>query len=131
MTHLLLAASILVMSVYSFTFCYCHNGVTHAYLGLYKGLVEKSVIEVDTAGEYLSRPVFYLPLLRDLYRDYLEVNLMPYCKGYSYSTKSGDGLMSLFNVNYANSVVMSFRATLLSGQEMSKTATFAIGRGNL
>lgn len=127
MVHMVLAGLAMVFLVTGFHYVYCFSGVQRAYLGLYKGIVEEAVVVADERGNYLSRPLIYMPRLEALLEDYLDTELRPYCRSYEYAVKQKG---SAIHAKAVNKVVITLNAVIDDVHRFEKSAIFAIGEGN-
>ena len=94
-----------------------------AYLGLYKGLMERCVLVADEEGEYRGMPVFYMPMVEEAVAAHFESNLAPYCQGYTHRVYQPWNLdMGI----YARTVVVAFDAKVNDGMTVRKRAVFEI-----
>lgn len=83
MFHYLFGSLFLVVTVMCFQHQYCIHGALNAYYGLYKGIVESSVIAFDGEGNKIE-PYFNLDVLSFRLRSYFKENLEPYCRDYNF-----------------------------------------------
>lgn len=81
MFHYLLGSLILICTVMTFHNQYQIRGALNAYYGLYKGIVETSVVAYDASGKKIH-PYFEQDRLVDRVMDYFQDNLKPYCRVY-------------------------------------------------
>ena len=128
MTHLCIASIVLVLMVTGFRFVYCVSSVESAYLGLYKGLVERAVVVATQSGIYALKPMIYLPKLRADLQDYFEERLAPYCQEYSFSLSNILPVSAVSLKNYSYGVSISFLAEIDDIHVKQKTAEFYIRR---
>ena len=129
MVYLLLSAVTLVLCVTGFIKVYCLHGIDQVYLGLYKGLFDEAVVVVDSKGEYLTKPKFYLLRVRTLLEEYFEVNLSPYCRYYTYTVTAEANAIGLSL--YSDYVHVAFTATINDIDSKHKEAVLTIERGDL
>ena len=125
MTHMFFAMVALLMLVTGFNQVYCRTGIESVYLGLYKGVVERSVAIAKEKENDLPQPMFYLPHLNAGLRDYFRKNLPPYCRSYTYT-------ISEFNmiVPYSAQVTIRLNVKINDVSIIKKTAAFAITRSS-
>ena len=83
----LILATLALIGTLSFNFTYAISGTQTAYLGLYKGIVEKNVFVVGENDQYAATPYFDIAGLDADLEDYFLLNLRPYCRAYSYEVK--------------------------------------------
>ena len=81
MFHYLMGALILICVTLTFNHQYQMRGALNAYYGLYKGIIETSVIGYDETGEKIY-PYFDTDYLADRLTTYFQENLQPYCRSY-------------------------------------------------
>lgn len=125
MVYLFLSSLALVLVTTSFHYMYCLNGIEEAYLGLYKGVVEKAVVVSSTSGAYLSSPTFHLATLRKVLDEYLLVNLSPYCR--SFDCVVASRLPRPTN-DTSTKVVIQITISIDDIHDIEKTAHFSIWR---
>ena len=72
--------SFLLLSMCAASFLSCHAilGVNRAFLGIYKGVVEKSVIVAKSTGDYEAYPYFDLEELKEDVGEYFSLNIPKY-----------------------------------------------------
>ena len=124
MTHLLLIAMTLLLSVVGFHRVYCFSGINACYLSLYKGVVESCVVVATEKGEFRYMPQFYLPLVERQIGNHLAVELAPYCRHYEVSYSQ----IGIPIEEYSTSLVITFRAKVDDLITVTKVASFAIER---
>ena len=121
MFHYLFGTLFLIVTVVSFNQQYCLKGVLHAYYGLYKGVVERAVIAY---AEHEQRfiPYIDLDLLSWELEDYLEANMKPYCRSYSYD------VVGIINVGFedCNKVKITITADIDMMKEFRRIAVFEL-----
>ena len=120
----LIVATLALMGTLAFNFTYACSGARAAYLGLYKGIVEKNVFVVGEGDQYAPRPYFDIPGLRADLNDYFTVNLKPYCRSYEYEvhgrSRQDDDFID------AVRITMNVQLTLTFGEEYA--AVFVLDR---
>ena len=128
MAELLFSAIALTLSCLGFHNAYCLSSIGKAYLGIYKGLLDESVVVVLNGGEY-TKPQFYLPRVNKLLGEYFAVTLAPYCESYSYYVANGDAFAFPW-IQYADSIVLFLSAKVSEFKTVSRTAQFHIQRSD-
>lgn len=132
MVHFLIAAVALVLLFTGFNRVYCIHGLNQVYLGLYKGMFDEAVVVADESGEYLPMPVFYLPRIEALLKEYYAETLPPYCRSYSYEVKGTlNGMPMGGRFKYADTITTTFSATISDLETRTKKAVFAVERSPL
>ena len=129
MSYLLICGVVLVLLVTGFNRVYCIHGINQVYLGLYKGMFDEAVVVADESGNYLPSPLFYLPRIERLLKDYYAFNLPPYCRDYAYEiTGTLVGKVVGGRFKYADTVSTSFTAYINDVETRVKKAVFTIER---
>lgn len=128
MMHLFLSAVALCMTIVCFDYAYRLPNIETAYLGLYKGLVEKAVVVVDSHGDYLERPYFHLSLLSKAVDAHLKTNLAQYCPDYRYEVIRHPDDSEYAPSGYANIVRIAFECDLNPIKHIRKNVSFTIWR---
>ncbi|MCR5079091.1 MAG: hypothetical protein K6B65_04145 [Bacilli bacterium] len=75
MHNVIFMSMVFVFAMTSFLRTYNLSTFRKAYLGLYKGVADNSVITISNIGKNLDKPLFYLPLFEKNVSDYLETEL--------------------------------------------------------
>ena len=125
MAYLFLSAVAMSMLLVGFEYSYCLPGIENAYLGLYKGIMERCVLLLSPEGYEYSTPRFSLNEVRKELDPYFRVHLKPYCREYSFKVASleqptiGDLTMA---------IKVSFSARINDLSTINKEATFRIWR---
>ena len=81
----LLIATLLLLGTMAFNASYAVSGTQSAYLGLYKGIVERNVLVVRDGDYYGKIPYFDLVGLQSDLDIYFHDNLSRCCRSYSFS----------------------------------------------
>ena len=115
----------LICTVATFHAQYQIRGALNAYYGLYKGIIETSVIAYDGSGKKVY-PYFDQNYLIDRVMDYFQENLKPYCRNY---------LLNIYFSEYhaasgPSKVEINVDITFNDINQMSKKAIFEV-RSNL
>ena len=121
MFHYLFGTLFLIVTVVTFNQQYCLKGALHAYYGLYKGVVERSVIAYKE-HEASIEPYFDLDLLTWGLHDYLEANLKPYCIEYHYYIVG----VIVGDREECNKVRITIEADIYGVQRFKRLAVFEI-----
>ena len=129
MTHMFLAGMTMLLVLIGFNQAYCISGIHSAYLGLYKGIVEESVIVANSGGNLYTSPFIHVERLNALLETYYQVNLSPYCRSYRYTAKAFDGTKET-SATLTKTVRLTFVATISQAQQISKEAIFSVIRSN-
>ena len=127
MHNLIFMAMVFAFAISSFAQTYSRSTFLKAYLGLYKGIADNSVIFVSTSGSNLEKPMFYLPLLDKNVSEYLKTEL-------------GGKLNYLYEVyvleegtenpaDYGYKAEIDLKCKIADWHWIAKTAVFAIQRG--
>ena len=128
MIHLFLSSVAMCMAIVCFDYAYRLPNIETAYLGLYKGLVEKAVVVVDAHGDYLERPYFHLSLLNKAVGEHLRTNLLQYCPEYRYEVVRHPDDNAYAPDGYANIVRIAFECDLNPIKHIRKSASFTLWR---
>ena len=132
MSYLLMCAVVLALLVTGFNRVYCIHGINQVYLGLYKGIFDEAVVLVDEKGDYLAEPLFYIPRIQHLLKDYYAENLPPYCRKYDISFLAAyKGVRVGSQIKYADTIKTGFSAYINDVEKRNKTAVFHIERSSL
>lgn len=127
MVHILGSTIIIVTIIHFFSVNYTLSNIERAYLGLYKGIAENSVIVSDSTGAELNEPVFSRTTFTTNVKAYCELEVKPICKyslSINYYAKSGQsGLTS----PYKAKVTITFYPKMW--KRISRVATFQIVKG--
>ena len=129
MTHMFLAGMTMLLVLIGFNQAYCISGIHTAYLGLYKGIVEESVVVANSGGNLYASPFIHIERLNALLETYYQVNLSPYCRSYRYTAKAFDGAKET-SATLTKTVRLTFVATISQAQHISKEAIFSVIRSN-
>ena len=89
MVNVLFCAIFMVASLVSFTSAFNLGGVQRAFLGLYRGILDASVVVADANGSYQGLPHFDLNHLSNDLDIYFLNNLKPYCVDFAYELIPG------------------------------------------
>ncbi len=130
MVHMVLCALALVLVLTGFNRVYCIHGINQAYVGLYKGVFEEAVVTVNTSGQYLSKPMFYVPKARRLLASYYQTNLSAYCRSYTYTVLGKNQGRIGYLSTYCDTIVTSFTAKISDVESKTKEAVFTIERSD-
>lgn len=84
MVNILFCGIFLVAALLGFGHTLNFGMSQRAYLGIYRGLIDKSVVVFDDKGTYLTAPFFDIPSLKTDLGNYFKANLNPYCMAYQY-----------------------------------------------
>ena len=90
----LIVATLALAGTIAFNSAFAFSGVHKAYLGLYKGIVERNVYVVASGDGYADKPYIDLIGLKEDLTDYFRVNLRPYCRHYSFSLTGGEDTLT-------------------------------------
>ena len=105
---------------------YASFGTQQAYLGLYKGILERHVVVLDASGSYLAKPYFDLDGLRQSLHVYFLNNLAPYCREYDYAVRvSAD-----YGPEYPTAIEIDLHTSYAHLWNRSYSAYFSIERTN-
>ena len=121
MFHFLVGGLMLVLMVSTFTQQYQYRGAINAYYGLYKGIVETSVLAFDDDGNRIY-PYFDVDFLSDRLLTYFEDNLKPYCKTYTTNIRFGN----YYTPKHPSKVTITIDAKMHDFSTFAKKAIFEV-----
>ena len=121
MFHYLFGALILVVMTISFTQQYELRGTLNAYYGLYKGVIETSVISYDDNGDKIYPYFDSSGLARNIVH-YFDDNLKPYCRRYMVNFYFSD----YKSANQPSKVKLMLVVTFSNASLFRKTAIFQV-----
>lgn len=122
----LIIATLALFGTIAFNASYAFSGVSSAYLGLYKGIIERNVYVAGEDGNYAPTPYIDLAGLESDLNDYFLANLSPYCRDYSYEVR---GRARRFS-GYTDAVRINLSVQLTLTWHRDYTAVFAIERND-
>ncbi len=128
MLNYLFAASGMIFALSVFRFQYVSGGVDRAYLGLYKGVAESSVIVFSNAGYALPRPYFSIDLFKQNIEEYLSKSLSPYV-GKDFKTSYLFANTVGGKESEPNEASVLLECALSSFASFSKRASFVVTEG--
>ncbi len=127
MQNIIFVSMVFTFAMTSFLRTYNLSTFRKAYLGLYKGLADNSVIIVSDTGTNLEKPLFYLPLFDKNVSDYLETELGGKLK-YLYEVYVFDEETEK-PADYGYKAEVDIRCKITDWRWVGKTAIFAIQEG--
>ena len=121
MFHYLFGGLMLILMVSTFTQQYQYRGAINAYYGLYKGIVETSVLAFDDEGNRIY-PYFDVDFLSERLTGYFDENLRPYCQNYTADFHFG----SYYTPKHPSKVTITIKARMHDWSEFNKKAIFEV-----
>ena len=122
----LIVATLGLIGTILFNSAFAFSNVQTAYLGLYKGIVERNVLVTNDQGEYSGTPYFDLNGLREDLGLYFQSDLKPYCRDYDYVVTGA----SHNEYGYIDAVKIKLDVQITLTWQKDYTAVFAITRRN-
>lgn len=129
MFGMIFAGFFMIFSVNMFYTNFTYMGVYRAYLGIYKGVAEVSVVAYGEDGMAFAHPLFDCDLFEENVRQYYAASLSKYIKTYDLSFSYPDYVVLNYKT-WAKKARATLTCTINGFSEKSFVASFEIIRSS-